>query len=60
MEGAPPHGQIVILAFPSLERARGFLASPEHRAIEPIRERSAEARSYVVEGTVNSLVARAP
>lgn len=60
VEGAPPHGQIVILAFPSLERARAFLASPEHRALEPIRKRSAEARTYLVEGTVNSLLVRAP
>lgn len=50
LEGAPPNGRIVLIAFPSLAAAKAFHASPEAQAAGDIRRRTATSRIFVVEG----------
>ncbi len=50
VEGAPPNGRIVLIAFPSLAAAKAFHASPEAQAAGDIRRRTATSRIFVVEG----------
>ncbi len=49
LEGEPPK-RIVIVTFDSAEAAREWYDSPEYSAIKPIRQRSAKARGFIVEG----------
>jgi quinol monooxygenase YgiN/uncharacterized protein (DUF1330 family) len=49
LEGEPAK-RIVMIAFPSLERAQAWYDSPQYREIRPIRSRSAKSRVYIVEG----------
>ena len=44
-----PHG-LVIIEFESVERARGFMRSPEYAALQGLRERAMRSRTMVVEG----------
>jgi len=48
--GAEPPKRIVIVTFDSVEAARKWYDSPEYSAIKPIRQRSAKARGFIVEG----------
>lgn len=41
--------RIILMEFPSIERIRTWLASPEYRAIAPLRELSVETRAVVLE-----------
>jgi uncharacterized protein (DUF1330 family) len=51
LEGEWQPQRIVVLEFPSFERARQWHASPEYQAILPIRQRHARTRFLtVVEG----------
>lgn len=49
LEGEPPKF-IVIIAFDSVEKARGWYDSPAYAAIRPIRERAANSRLFITEG----------
>jgi uncharacterized protein (DUF1330 family) len=49
LEGEPPK-RIVVLSFKSIADAQRWYASPEYSAIRPIRQRSAKARGFIVEG----------
>lgn len=49
LEGAAPK-RIVVIAFDSMEKARGWWDSPAYIAIKPLRLSSAEARLFFVEG----------
>jgi len=49
-EGAPPEGQVVILAFDSLQDANHWYESPEYQKIIPLRQKSATSRVYIVDG----------
>ena len=49
LEGEPPT-RIIVTAFDSAEAARKWYDSPEYSAIKPIRQRSAKARGFIVEG----------
>jgi uncharacterized protein (DUF1330 family) len=49
LEGEAPK-RIVVIAFDSLEKARGWFDSPAYNAIKPIRHSSAMSREYLVEG----------
>jgi uncharacterized protein (DUF1330 family) len=49
-EGAPPDGSVVILAFTSLKDANDWYMSPAYQAIIPLRQKSATARVYIVDG----------
>lgn len=51
VEGAPP-ARIVIIEFASLNAAKKFETSPEYTAIAPLRQKAAESRLYLAEGTV--------
>lgn len=51
VEGAPP-ARIVIIEFASLDAAQKFETSPEYTAIAPLRQKAAESRLYIAEGTV--------
>jgi uncharacterized protein (DUF1330 family) len=49
LEGEPPK-RIIVMTFDSAEAARKWYDSPEYSAIKPIRQRSAKARGFIVEG----------
>lgn len=53
VEGEPPKGCIVVIAFESLEKARGWYYSPAYEAIKPIRQNSTKSRILIVEGVVS-------
>ena len=50
VEGDAPKGHLVIIAFDSLEKARGWYYSPAYEAIKPIRQNSTKSRILIVEG----------
>lgn len=50
LEGEPPKGGIVIIAFDSAEKAREWYDSPAYQAIKPIRQSAAKSRIFIVEG----------
>jgi uncharacterized protein (DUF1330 family) len=49
LDGDPPKG-MVVLAFDSAEKARGWYDSPAYEAIKPIRLSATKGRMYIVEG----------
>ena len=50
VEGDAPKGYIVVIAFDSMEKARGWYYSPAYEAIKPIRQGSTKSRILIVEG----------
>jgi uncharacterized protein (DUF1330 family) len=50
VEGEPTKGYIVVIAFDSMEKARGWYYSPAYEAIKPIRQNSTKSRILIVEG----------
>ncbi|MFD6418334.1 DUF1330 domain-containing protein [Streptomyces sp. NPDC060194] len=57
VHGAPPEvlegdwpGHLVLIAFPDLERARGWYDSPAYRRILPLRTRHLEGDVVLVDG----------
>ncbi len=50
LEGDYPPKRMVVLEFPSTERARAWLESPEYRPVHDIRHRAAGTRMVLVEG----------
>jgi uncharacterized protein (DUF1330 family) len=48
--GEGPIGIVVVFRFDSVDAAKVWLASPEVRALAPVREETATTRSYLVEG----------
>jgi uncharacterized protein (DUF1330 family) len=50
VEGDAPEGVVIIVTFEDMESARSFLDAPEYQEIVPIRRRTAETRSYLVQG----------
>lgn len=50
IEGDAPTGRFVVIEFPSLDVAKRFEASPEYRAIAPLRRKAARTRLFLVEG----------
>lgn len=49
-EGTPPVGEIVIVAFESMEDAQRWYSTLPYRDTIPIRQRSANTRLFIVEG----------
>jgi uncharacterized protein (DUF1330 family) len=45
--------RMILLEFPGERNIRDWLASPEYRAIAPLREAGAESRAVILEGTVD-------
>jgi len=50
LEGEPPKGGVVIIAFDSAEKAREWYDSPAYTAIRPLRQSAAKSRIFIVEG----------
>lgn len=50
LEGEAPKGFITILAFDSIEKARGWYFSPAYEALKPLRESTSKSRLLLVEG----------
>ena len=50
LEGPRARARVVVIEFPSFERAQGFYHSPEYVAARKVREGSGEAQFVVVEG----------
>lgn len=50
VEGEAAKGFIVVIAFDSLEKARGWYYSPAYEAIEPLRQSSTKSRILIIEG----------
>ena len=50
LEGEPPKGGVVVIAFDSAEKARAWYDSPAYEAIRPIRQGAAKSRIFIVEG----------
>jgi len=50
LEGEPPKGGVVVIAFDSAEKARAWYDSPAYGAIRPIRQSAAKSRIFIVEG----------
>ncbi len=45
--------RMILLEFPGERNIREWLASPEYRAIAPLREAGAAARAVILEGSVD-------
>ena len=50
VEGDASKGRVVVIAFDSLEKARGWYFSPAYDALKPIRQNSTKSRILIVEG----------
>jgi uncharacterized protein (DUF1330 family) len=50
LEGEPPKGGVVVIAFDSAAKAREWYDSPAYAAIRPIRQSAAKSRIFIVEG----------
>jgi uncharacterized protein (DUF1330 family) len=50
IEGDPVTGRVVVLEFPDLETARSWYASDEYAAALPVRQATAKARLFIVQG----------
>ncbi|QSX32111.1 DUF1330 domain-containing protein [Shewanella avicenniae] len=49
-EGFGAQGKLVIIKFDSLKNAQDWYNSPEYQQLIPIRHRSGNSRTYIVEG----------
>ena len=47
-EGAWRPARLVVIEFPSLERAHAWYASPEYAALQPIRKRMTRMHGFVI------------
>jgi uncharacterized protein (DUF1330 family) len=50
LEGDSPTGNVVVIAFDSVQKALDWENSPAYLAIKPIRQKSAKTRNFIVEG----------
>ena len=50
LEGPPAKSRVVVLEFPSFERAEAFYKSPEYVSARKVREGAAQAQFVIVEG----------
>ena len=51
LEGLPVTGRVVILEFPSFDRAEQFYNSPEYQALRKVREGAATVQFILIEGS---------
>jgi uncharacterized protein (DUF1330 family) len=49
LEGAWP-GHLVVIAFPDLERARAWYASPPYQAILHLRTENSDSAAFIIDG----------
>jgi uncharacterized protein (DUF1330 family) len=50
LEGTPARSRVVIIEYPSFERAQAFFSSPEYQKAKKLREGAANAQFIAVEG----------
>jgi len=50
LEGDPPKGGMVMIAFDSVEKAREWYDSAAYARVRPIRQSAAKSRIFIVEG----------
>ena len=50
LEGTPARSRVVIIEYPSFERAQAFFSSPEYQKAKKLREGAANAQFILVEG----------
>jgi uncharacterized protein (DUF1330 family) len=50
LEGSPAPNRVVVIEFPSFDRAQAFYRSPEYTAARHVREGAATAQFVLVEG----------
>jgi uncharacterized protein (DUF1330 family) len=50
LEGPPARSRVVVVEFPSFERAQEFYKSPQYQAAKKLREGAASAQFVLVEG----------
>ena len=50
LEGGARPGRVVVVEFPSRERAKRFYESPEYQAILPLRAAASEGTAVLVDG----------
>ncbi|MGA7381979.1 MAG: DUF1330 domain-containing protein [Terriglobales bacterium] len=50
LEGEPPKGYVVVMAFDSVAKAREWYDSPEYKAIRAIRQSATKSRIFIAEG----------
>ena len=50
LEGTPARGRVVVIEFPSFERAQAFYKSAEYQAARKVREGAATVQFVLVEG----------
>ena len=50
LEGTPARSRVVIIEYPSFERAQAWFASPEYQKAMKMREGAANAQFIVIEG----------
>jgi uncharacterized protein (DUF1330 family) len=53
LEGEATKGTMVVIAFDSVEKARGWYYSPAYEAIKPLRENIRKSRLLLVEGVTH-------
>ena len=53
-EGEMAHDRVVVIEFPSMDRARAFYDSDAYQAIVPIRKAHADSRLFLVEGVAEA------
>ena len=50
LEGSPARGRVVVVEFPSFDRAQQFYNSPEYQAAKKVRDGAATAQFILIEG----------
>src|SRR5690606_4562782 len=58
VEGRPPAQRVMIIEIASLEQARTFEYSTDYTDIAPLRQRSADSRLFIIEGTSDPAASR--
>jgi uncharacterized protein (DUF1330 family) len=53
LEGEKPRGRLVVIAFDTMERAQAWYNSAAYQEVRPIRHRSGNSRTFIVEGIAN-------
>ena len=53
LEGDKPRGRFVVIAFDTMERAQAWYNSAAYQELRPIRQKSGNSRTFIVEGIAN-------
>jgi uncharacterized protein (DUF1330 family) len=53
LEGDPPKGRFIVIAFDNMDKALAWYNSEAYSAIRPYRQKSGRTQAFVVEGLAN-------